>query len=101
MSVLTVSSARWRCGKFGEWIVGGGDRGGEDSVVGLGEDERGPEAVFGGEIAVAVGDALDQAVDAESPQVVGGLSGGDGAGEESQQRREVRSQVAIGETPHG
>ena len=36
-----------------------------------------------------------------SPQVVGRLSGGHGAGEESQQGREMRAQVAVGEAPHG
>ncbi len=50
-----------------EWMVGGGEGGGEYSSVGLGEYKRGFEAVFGGEVAVGVGDALDQAVGAESP----------------------------------
>ena len=34
-------------------------------------------------------------------QVVGGLSGGHGAGGQSQQGREVLAQLAVGEAPHG
>ena len=84
-----------------ERIGRGGERGDEQSGVGLGEDDRGAQAVLGGQVAVGVRDAFDQAVGAQSPQVVGCLSGGHGAGEESQQGREMRTQVAVGETPHG
>ena len=63
---LTQAAVKSRS-SYREWVVGGGEGWGEYSVVCLGEHEGGSEAVFGGEVAVAVGDALDQAVDAESP----------------------------------
>ena len=49
-------------------------------------------------VAEAVRDALDEAVDAEPPQVVGELPAGHGLGVKPQQGREVVAQVAVGET---
>ena len=47
-------------------------------------------------VAVGVRDALDETVEAEPPQVIGHPSRGQGARGETEQRREVCSQVLVG-----
>ena len=70
-----------------EWAVGGAEgrkRGGkawaQEAVVEAREEQGRPEAEFGDAIAEAVGQALDQAVQAQAAQLIGSCALGDGRG---------------------
>ena len=85
----------------GGWRAGVGELGqaGDQQALGEPGEEQGlAEAGWGDLVAEAVRDALDEAVDAEPPQVVGDLPAGHGLGVKPQQGREVVAQVAVGET---
>ncbi len=53
-----------------------GESGAHDAVVAAGEEQGGAQPVVGELVAVGVGDPVDEAVEAESSQVVGELAGG-------------------------
>ena len=87
----------------GGWDGGGddlGQAGAEEAGVGASEEERGAASVRGELVAVGPWEPLDQAVEAESAEVVGHPARGELAGSEAQQWREQFAQVAVGE-PRG
>ena len=51
----------------------GSEEGVEEAVVELGVEHSGPDAVGGGDVGVGVGDAQNEAFEAESSEVVGHL----------------------------
>ena len=65
--------------------------------VGAGEEEADADAEIGHSVAMGVGLADDQAMQAETAQLVRHLARGCVAGISAQQRSEVLPQVAIGE----
>jgi hypothetical protein len=71
----------------------------EQASVGAGEEESDAEAEIGEAVAVALGLADDQPMQAETAQLVRHLARGDVAGMSAQQRSEVLPQVTIGEPP--
>src|SRR3990172_1903712 len=66
-------------------------------MVDAAEQQRGLEAWARDLVAPGPGDALDQAVEAQAPQVVGHPSLGDLAGREAQQGGELIAKLAVGE----
>jgi hypothetical protein len=65
--------------------------------VGAGEEHGAGQPGVGDAVAVAVRDALDEAVVFEAAQVVGGLSGCDRAGRAAEVVGEQGAQVSVGE----
>ena len=94
-SVVSVGSGADR----GGLVVGEvGQPGSQDPVMDP-DQEQGPFGAGGGEpVAVGAGDAFDDTVGAQAPQVVGHLPGGDGLGRSAEQGREQGAQVAVGES---
>jgi hypothetical protein len=72
-----------------------GEVGGQDAVVQAGEEHSGVQAGVGDAVAVGSGHALDEAMGAESAQVVGYLPGAD-IGQAAEFGGEA-AQVAVGE----
>ena len=71
---------------------------GDQKVTGEPGEEEGLADTGGGDlVAEGAGDAADEAVDAQPPEVVGDLPAGHGLGDEPRQGREVVAQVAVGE----
>ena len=66
-----------------------GGAGSDESVVDAGEEHGVVQAGVGDPVAVGVGDAFDQAVQAQSAQVVGGAAGGPGGRVGAEEKREV------------
>jgi hypothetical protein len=64
-------------------LATGSEQRSEDAVVDLGVEDREPDAVGGQGVAVAVGDAGDQAVAAQPGKVVAGLVQAVGGAEQS------------------
>ena len=93
------------CGGSGSQTARGACRGGEFgeaaaqyAVLDAGEELRGVQTVIGDEVAVGALDPGDQCPGFQAAQVVGHLSGGDGAGVESTQLGSVCAQVFVGES---
>jgi hypothetical protein len=67
----------------------------EDAEVEFGVEEGDFESVAGSRVAVRVGNAMDQPLETQPPQVVGHLRGAVGAAE---QRFDLRAEIAIAES---
>ena len=75
-----------------------GESGAEQVVVGVGEQQRVLQPGVGDGVAAGAGDAFDEAVGAQAPQVVGHLAGGDVLGSFAEQGRDEGAQVTVGES---
>ena len=87
--VLDAAAGRG-CGELGE-------AGCQEAVVGAGEEHGAGQAGVGDAVAVAVGDAPDEAVFFEAAQVIGGLAGCDRAGRAAGVVSEQGTQVGVDE----
>jgi hypothetical protein len=79
--------------------MGGSQPGSDQSCVGAAEKERGTKAGIGDAVAMRAGNALDQTMKPQPPQVVGHLALAELFGRQTEQRGEVLAQVLVGETP--
>jgi hypothetical protein len=75
----------------------GGQAGAQEPVMQAGEEQGAGDAVVGDLVAEGAGDALDEAVHPQAPQVVGHLPRGDGLGGNAGELRHDRAQIAVGE----
>ena len=75
-----------------------GETGAQKVVVDVGEQQRVLQPGVGDVVALAAGDAFDESVDAQAPQVVGHLAGGDVFGGGAEQGRNQGAQLTVGES---
>ena len=74
-----------------------GEPGAQKMVVGVGEEQGVLEPGVGDLVAAGMGDAVDEPVRAQPPQVVGHLPGGDVLGRGAEEGRDQGAQVTVGE----
>ena len=74
------------------------EAGSEQVVVGVGEQQRVLQPGVGDGVAAGAGDAFDESVGAQAPQVVGHLAGGDVLGSFAEEGRDEGAQVTVGES---
>ena len=74
------------------------ESGAQEPGVQAGEEEGVAEPAVGDLVPVRAGDAFDEAVDAQSSEVVGDLPAGHVLIAPAEQRREVGAEVAVGES---
>ena len=75
-----VETAPERGAGWGELWQYGSEPGAEKAAIGSGAEPQGSQAGVGDAIAVGLGDAFDDAVEAEATQVIGHLPLGEGLG---------------------
>jgi hypothetical protein len=80
----------------GGW-VGVGEAGAQEVVVGVSEEQGVLHSGVGDLVAAGVGDAGDQSVSAQAPQVVGPVPGGDVLGGDTEEGRDEGAQLTVGE----
>ena len=75
-----------------------GETGAQEVVVDVGEQQRVLQPGVGYAVALAAGDAFDESVDTQAPQVVGHLAGGDVLESFAEEGRGEGAQLTVGES---
>jgi hypothetical protein len=79
-------------------VAGLSEAGSEQVVVGVGEQQRVLQPGVGDTVSAAAGDAFDEPVGAQAPQVVGHLAGGDVLESFAEEGRGEGAQLTVGES---
>jgi hypothetical protein len=74
-----------------------GEASSQEAVVGTSEEERDPRSLVGGSVSVRSGNALDEAVEPESAEIVGHAAGREVGWTKAEELSEKRAEVAVGE----